>query len=390
MNAVSKGRHRRRAERVTVAGAVPVALAIVCAGVANSAPAQQPGVAVEDAPDLQPGVPVVESAPAPAPEPVEEPKEYWVAPPVEYDNVPTRTAPTSYYENDAPIAPAAVSQLHLPVAVEPVAPIEAPEERLRIGDYVADQPNWMSDTVLERTNNSAAVYEAQVNTFWRSTGVEASRADRIGAATIGGAAVGGLGTAAAVGIPAAVAGGLVGGYLGGNFGVGLAPAAGFLLPGVGHVGAPVIATAGGAAIGAAVAGVPAALVAGAVGAGVGAAHGMAFGAGDTLSEPIEMQLSQAPTVDEAAVTASTRGALEQIETIPGGQQVAGAVRAAAFWVPPQIAAAGEQARAAVVALPGGAEFVAGLDASGADAADIFEPQVQQSGAASGAVQAGLV
>ncbi|MGW4479807.1 insoluble domain protein [Rhodococcus triatomae] len=385
MNPVSKGRHRRRAERVTVAGAVPVALAIACSSVANSAPVQ-PGVGVEE--EVQPGVLADESAAA-EPAPVEEPKEYWVAPPVEYANVPTRTAPASYYEYDAPIAPASVAQLHLPVPVEVVAPIEAPEERLRLGDYVADQPNWMSDTVLERTNNTAAVYEAQMNTFWRSTGVEASRADRIGAATIGGAAVGGLGAAAVAGTTGAVVGGLIGGTVGGTSGIGVLAGAATVAQGFVAAPIPVITTAMGGAIGAAAVGIPAAVVAGVAGAAVGAAHGAAFGAGDTLAEPIEMDLRQAPTVDESAVTESTRRTLEQIEALPGGQQVADAIRSGAFWIPPQLEAMDEQVRGTVSSVPGGTEAIAAVDAGNADAAAIFEPQVQQSGAANSAVQAGL-
>ncbi|MFD1812275.1 insoluble domain protein [Rhodococcus gannanensis] len=387
MNPVSKGRHRRRAERVTVAGAVPVALAIVCSGVANSAP--QAGLGVEE--EVQPGFfadEVEEAAPAPA----EEPKEYWVAPPVEYNNVPTRTVPTSYYDYDEPVAPASFSDLHLPVAVEPVAPIEAPKERLRLGDYVSDQPNWMSDTVLERTNNTAAVYEAQMNTFWRSTGLDASRADRIGAATIGGAAVTGIGAAAAAGATGAVVGALIGGTIGGTSG--LAPLSGAaatvlpLIPGVVAIGT--VTTVMGAGIGAAVVGVPTAVVAGVGGAVVGAAHGMAFGAGDTLGEPKELHLEQAPTVDAAAVTENTRDTLEQIEALPGGQQIADAIRNGAFWLPPQLAAMDEQVRGAVSSVPGGAGVIAAVDAGNADAAAIFEPQVEQSGVANEAVQAGLV
>ncbi|NKW34486.1 hypothetical protein GS942_21385 [Rhodococcus hoagii] len=64
--------------------------------------------------------------------------------------------------------PIRVEQLHLPTYVEPVAPIQAPEKRLRLGDYITDKPNWMSEEYLDRTNNSAAVAEAQMATFWKS------------------------------------------------------------------------------------------------------------------------------------------------------------------------------------------------------------------------------
>lgn len=393
---VSKGGHRRRIERVSMAGALPVALAIVCSGVATAAPAQQPGVGVESETPSQPGVPaaapeaVAEPAPAEPMAPAE-PKEYWVAPPVEYDNVPTRPAPTVYYEeDDAPIAPAAVQQLHLPVPVEPVAPIEAPAERLRLGDYVADKPNWLTEDDLAKTNNTAAAYEAQVNTAWRSVGIEASRADRIGAATIGGAAVTGLGFAAGAGIPAAVAGGLIGGAIGTavlpeSVGIGTV-----VLPVAGTITAPVVTVAAGAAIGAAAAGIPVAVVAGTIGGVVGAAHGMAFGAGDTLAEPIEMEIPDAPTVDPAAITEQTRATVAQVETLPGGPAAVDAVRDTVAWVPPQLAAATEQARTTALGQPGGPDLIRRVEASATATADTFAPVTTPVNEVLGAIGAGLV
>ncbi|MGW5074335.1 insoluble domain protein [Rhodococcus sp. NPDC004095] len=391
-SAVSKGRHRRRVERVTVAGALPVAIAIAYSGVAAAVPVQ-PGVS--DAPEAQPGVdaevpsPAAEVSPPTADVVPDEPKAYWVAPPVEYDNVPTRPAPTYYYE-EAPIAPAGVQQLHLPVPVEPVAPIEAPAQRLRLGDYVADKPNWLSEEDLDKTNNTAAAYEAQVNTAWRSVGVEASRADRIGAATVAGAAAGGLGAAAALGLPAAVAGGLVGGAIGTtvlpeSVGIGTA-----VLPGVGTITAPVLTIAAGAGIGAAAAGIPVAVVAGTAGAVVGAAQGMAFGAGDTLAEPVEMQIPDAPTVDPGAITEGTRATVAQVETLPGGPQAVDAVRDAVEWVPPQVAATTEQVRTATLGRPGGPELVHRVEATATATADAFAPITGPAGEVAGAVVAGLV
>ncbi|NKV12996.1 hypothetical protein GS909_23075 [Rhodococcus hoagii] len=68
----------------------------------------------------------------------------------------------------------------------PVAPIQAPEKRLRLGDYITSphKPNWMSEEYLDRTNNSAAVAEAQMATFWKSVGVDVDRSDRVAAATV--------------------------------------------------------------------------------------------------------------------------------------------------------------------------------------------------------------
>ncbi|GAA4484769.1 hypothetical protein GCM10023094_38610 [Rhodococcus olei] len=383
-------------QRVAVVGALPLAVAIVCSGVATAAPAEQGGVGVEEAPRDQPGVPAEEAAPAPAPGPapvaepaVAEPKEYWVAPPVEYDNVPTRPAPTYYYE-DAPSAPVTVQQLHLPTPVEPVAPIEAPPERLRLGDYVAAKPNWLSGEDLDKTNNTAAVFEAQVDTFWKSIGVETSRADRIGAATVGGAALGGLGTAAALGVPAAVAGGLVGGVSGFGIGLAMAPEAGALLPVVGWVAPPVLNAAGGAAVGAAVAGIPVALVAGTTGAIVGAATGMAFGAGDTLAEPIEVEIPDAPTVDAAAITDATRDTVARVESLPGGPGAVEAVRQADRQVPLQVADAAAQVRDTVTAQPGGRDLVQRVEAAGAATATTFAPVAGPVGEVLDAVRAGLV
>ncbi|MFF0818575.1 insoluble domain protein [Rhodococcus sp. NPDC003318] len=393
--AVTRGAHRRRVERVSTAGALPVALAIVCSGVATAAPAEQPGVTDEVETSSQPGVSDPEFDPAPAeavaPAASDAPKQYWVAPPAEYDNVPTRPAPTSYYEEyDAPIAPASVQDLHLPVVVEPVAPIEAPAERLRLGDYVADKPNWLSEENLDKTNNTAAAYEAQVNTAWRSVGIEASRADRIGAATVGGAATYGLGVAAATGIPAAVVGGLIGGTLGGMFGVGVvAPAAGVVLPVVGFVSGPVLSTANGAAIGAAVVGIPVAVVAGTIAGVVGGAQGMAFGAGDTLAEPIELEIPDAPTVDPGAITEQTRATVAHVETLPGGVQAVTAVRDAVEWVPPQIAAATEQARTTALGQPGGPDLVRRIEASATATADAFAPVTSPVNEVLGAIAAAL-
>ncbi|MFD4295375.1 insoluble domain protein [Rhodococcus sp. NPDC058505] len=391
----SQGPHRRRAERVVVAGALPVAIAIACAGVAVAVPVQ-PGVS--DTPDAQPGVdaelapPVVETPPAAAPVP-EESKMYWVAPPVEYDNVPTRPAPTRYYEEE-PIAPARVQQLHLPVPVAPVAPIEAPAERLRLGDYIADRPNWLTEANLDRTNNTAAAFEAQVNTFWQSVGLDASRADRIGAATVGGAAVAGLGAAAAAGLPAAVAGGLVGGAIGGNIGVPAGAIPGqVVLPVIGPVAGAVVGgavgTAAGAAIGAAAVGVPVAVVAGTAGALVGGVTGAAFGAGDTLAEPIEMEIPDAPTTDPAAVTQATRDTVTRVESLPGGDAAVAAVRDAVEVVPPQVAAAGAGTRAAALGLPGGPDLVRRVEAAGTAAAAAAAPVSGPVGEVLGAVAAGL-
>ncbi|TQF69060.1 insoluble domain protein [Rhodococcus spelaei] len=389
-----KSRRRQVAERVAVAGTIPLAMAVACAGTALAAPVQ-PGVMTDEA--EQPGVgdstPKPEAAPAPAPEPAPEPAEprqYWVAPPVEYDNVPTRSVPTY---DEAPVAPATVQTLHLPEPVAPVAPIEAPRDMLRLGDFIAAKPNWLSKEDMEKTNNSAAVAEAQMATFWRSIGIEASRSDKVAAATIAGATAGGLGAATVAGVPAAVVGGLIGGTIGGNIGMGMGTV---VWPGVGTVTNGAIGTGIGAAAGAAVAGIPVAVVAGTAGAIVGGVAGAAFGAGDTSTEPVEFVIPDAPVVDPPAITAATRQAVAQVEAMPGGHEVVAAVRTAADAAPQQLAqlTADTNAqigvvRTAAVAHPVGANAVAEIETVGADLGRAFQPATGAVADVLNAVHAGL-
>ncbi|MFE3289497.1 insoluble domain protein [Rhodococcus sp. NPDC059234] len=396
-------RLRRVAERAAVAGTIPLAIAVAGAGTALAAPVQ-PGVMADEA--QQPGVgestpvPEVAPTPEPAPEPATEPTEprqYWIAPPVEYDNVPTRALPTY---DEAPVAPAAAAQLHLPEPVAPVAPIEAPRDMLRLGDFVAAKPNWLSSDDMDKTNNTAAVAEAQMSTFWRSIGVEASRSDKVAAATIAGAAAGGLGAATAAGVPAAVAGGLVGGAIGAQIGATSGIAAGQMVPVVGWVAGPAVgAVAGGAigaAAGAAAAGIPVAVAAGTVGALAGGAAGTAFGAGDTLDEPVEFVIPDAPVVGPAAITAATEQAVAQVETAPGGPEVVAAVRDAADAAPQQLSALNADAnaqvavaRTAAVAHPAGADAVARIETAGADLGRALQPAAGAVADVLGAVHAGL-
>ena len=370
----NRGSHRRRAERVTIAGAIPVAITIAFAGagIATAAP-EQPGLG---GPTSQPGVPdfdAVPEAPAVAPEPTPEPpKSYWVAPPVEYDNVPTRPVPT--YDNTEYVAPIQIEQLHLPVAVEAVAPIEAPKDDLRLGDFGGPRPNWMSKEYRDRTVNSAAVIEAQYNTFWRSVGVDANRSDRIAAATIGSAAAGALGGAAAVGVPVAVGGALIGGTIGGNIGTAVGGFVTAPIAGVGAIPTGVAGTAAGAAIGAAVGGIPAALVGGVGGGLAGAAAGTAFGAGDSNGEPRELVLPNAPEPDTAALTADTAAQFGQLQAQqPAAATVVADSVTAAPQIAEQITAQAVQARETVLAQPGGDQVIAGLDAAAVELNHAFGP-----------------
>ncbi|MBM4608137.1 hypothetical protein GS416_05550 [Rhodococcus hoagii] len=136
----------------------------------------------------------------------EQPRSYWTPPPAEYQEIEWRETPSyqqqsynsgysdggydSGYDNGGYSQPyygepIRVEQLHLPTYVEPVAPIQAPEERLRLGDYITRQADWMSPEYLDRTNHSAAVAEAQMATFWKSVGVDVVGLTASLAATVG-------------------------------------------------------------------------------------------------------------------------------------------------------------------------------------------------------------
>ncbi|WP_182348740.1 hypothetical protein [Tomitella gaofuii] len=335
------------------------------------------------------------TAPPPAPEPAPEPEPavYWTPPPPEYrdtwrPNPETTTRQSQPAWQSAPsgqgtggqnwqrqtypepAAPVQVAELHAPVPVAPVAPIRPPEDHLRLGAFRADQPNWLTDDELDRTNNSAAVLEAQSATFWRSVGIDASRADKMAAAGIaGGVAGAGIGAAAAATGPAIV-GGLVGGGVGGFIG---GQTAGTVIPGVGWIAGAPLGTAIGAGVGAAGAAVVPAIVGGAAGAAVGYAAGTAFGAGETADEdrtPVDVPdvagldrkdwARGEPIVDTGYVEQQTRTVADGWSQGPAGAAVVDTARDVAEAAPPVIedaqdgaAAAGEQVRTAVAAVPGG-------------------------------------
>ncbi|MFI5719429.1 hypothetical protein [Nocardia sp. NPDC051750] len=162
------------------------------------------------------------------------------------------TRPVPQYSYLAP-----QGDLHAPVPVAPVAPIEAPPGKLRVGNIIMDAP-----FDVREINTGAAQAEAQVATFLDSVGVERSRSDRIAAQTVGSAAIG-----ASVGntlmSPIAATSAMVGAVAGLISGVPFLP--------IGLVIGPVL----GAAIGYAVIAAPAMAVGAAVGGAIGAADGFA-------------------------------------------------------------------------------------------------------------------
>ncbi|WP_336874174.1 insoluble domain protein [Rhodococcus qingshengii] len=353
------GRHRAPSAPVIAAGTLTalVVATFATAGIAVAAP--QPGV-TGPAPG-QPGVTAPSPSPAPAPstEPVPEPV-YWVPPPVEYQNVPSQPLPNWDYDSgtytapaDYSVAPIDYGNIHAPGPVEIVAPIIAPKEKGRIGDWVFEQKTWMSDQDLARTNNTSAVIESQVATFYSSIGVPVDRASRIAAAQLAGGAGGALAGAAAVGVPAATVGALIGGTIGGTSALGLFSP---VLTPIGAVPAGVVGTATGAGIGAAALGVPAAAI-GAVGGGIaGVAAATAYGAGE-LGEPVDVS-DQIPDIDQPAVTTQTQNVLTDWENSgPVGQAVATTVRDTVAAAP----AIDQQARDFVAAQPGGEQIIEQVD-----------------------------
>ncbi|MFD6516906.1 insoluble domain protein [Rhodococcus sp. NPDC060176] len=395
-------KHRKPRKRWIAPTAIAAGIstsAMFGAGIAHAAPESgwsnpDPGQQAPESGWSNPTPTPTTPAPAPAPEPapVEENRSYWTPPPPEYTDVQWRPSPSAQspsnsgngYTEPTYTAPVRVEDLHLPIAVDPIAPIQAPAERLRLGDFVTDQPNWLSDEYLDRTNNTAAVIEAQYGTAWKSIGVDAERSDRIAAATVAGVATGALGGAAIAGTPFAVGGALVGGTIGGNIGLTLGNV---LVPGVGWVPGGVAGTAVGAGVGAAVAGVPAALVGGAVGGVAGGLAGTAFGAGDTTNTPTEFDLPDVAEPDTAAITAQVTETLAQQQP-----QVAEFVQDTVASAPQVVEQVTEQvatAREATLAQPGGEDVIAGLDAAAKELDYAFGPVAAMVNDAVAAATAGV-
>lgn len=268
------GRKRILWARVMVAGAVPVMIVLAVSGAAfaaDSGPiATQPGVS----PPLQPGTP----APLPPPPPPPAPEAYVEQPAAVRNGPAPRPAPSP-----DPVPPVRVEELHLPVPVEPVAPISAPLDEIRVGQFAVPSPPWLPGEVRDAINGTAATAEAQVATALDSVGIPAGRSDRVAGATAAGAGIGGAigGTVSAA--PAAAAGAVVGGLVGGTVGgiAGAALGTVVAVPVIGTVTSGVAGTALGAAAGAAagalIAGLPAAVAGAVAGGTVGAGFGAAVG-----------------------------------------------------------------------------------------------------------------
>ena len=208
----------------------------------------------------------------------------------------------------------------------------------------------------ERTNNTSAILEAQATDFWRSVGVETTRAERLAASQVAGGVTGAVAGATAVGVPAAVVGGLIGGTVGGVQGAALGTIIPTPIPGLPVVTSGVAGTAGGAAIGAAVAGVPAAAVGGLAGGAAGVAAATNFGAGD-LTEPEEVAVED---VEHDAIVDQTAATLTEWENSgPVGAAAADTVQNVVESAP----VVDQQVRDFVAAQPGGQEVIEQVDTS---------------------------
>ncbi|MCX2966368.1 hypothetical protein [Gordonia aquimaris] len=263
---------------------------------------QQGGTTPEQAAPQQGGttptpevVPVVVPGPGAIPAPPQE------APYQPYVQPSTYTAPT-YEESYDPVPQ---RPLTAPKPVAPVRPIAPPPEKIRVGNFITDIPEGMSEKDVNSVNAWSAYGEAKIAQGLISVGVPEDEASRQAAATIIGVMTGGTAGAVALGIPAAAMGAVGGAIIGTGVGAvagGIYNAVTFagvnVIPGFGPIGymnAIGLGALAGAGIGLAAGGAIGAVGVGAAGAAVGAALGgtaggavaYALGAGDPGANPDE-------------------------------------------------------------------------------------------------------
>ncbi|MEV0365920.1 hypothetical protein [Nocardia fusca] len=276
------GPSRRAAGSVVAAGAIPLIATLIGAGTANA----------EVLPAPPASSPIPAALPALPPAPIATVDPFGVATDtvreaarvVVRSATDTITAATAPFTHAAPAAPmvlrpaviadpvvpapatrpvpnhtylAPQGELHAPAPVAPVAPIEAPPGKLRIGNVEMDAPFDVRDI-----NTGAAQTEAQLATFLDSVGVERSRSDKIAAQTLGSAAIG-ASVANTLASPLSGTSAMVGAVAGFISGIPFLP--------IGLLIGPIL----GAAIGYAVIAGPAAAAGAAIGGAVGAADGFA-------------------------------------------------------------------------------------------------------------------
>lgn len=272
-------------QRVTRTTAGVMLAAAIAAGAAGQAFAAPPGTAPPST-DMAPGIaPAAPTPPPPAPTPpAAQGRSIIPAPtydaPVIYEDSPGYTPPV-YSGNYNPLPPV----LTAPKPTKPVNPVLPRPGVIKLGNFRAPQPAWLSDADARNLNGQAATIEARTATYYESIGFPKDQAARTAASTTLGVLIGG-GIGAGVGaVPGAVIGLPVGAGVGALTGLAIGAAisapAGFVLAGPGAgTGAliglgvgPVVGGLGGAAVGAL------------IGGGIGGAIGYAVGAGDPGADP---------------------------------------------------------------------------------------------------------
>lgn len=70
-----------------------------------------------------------------------------------WNNNTNEYVPPTNYDNDNYVAPIDYTSIRLPTQLETfTAPIQAPEDKIRFGRYLADRPNWISKDIADTTN----------------------------------------------------------------------------------------------------------------------------------------------------------------------------------------------------------------------------------------------
>ncbi|MFE7797428.1 hypothetical protein [Nocardia sp. NPDC057440] len=157
-----------------------------------------------------------------------------------------------------------------------VTPVEALNNRIRIGDVEIDRPEWLNSEQGQQINDAAAGTQAALAQGLTSVGIEPARSDRIAGHVIGSTAVGtavGASAGSMIASPIAFSGAIIGAFAGAIAGLPFAPA--------GLLVVPVI----GAAIGYAMVAAPFIAIGAAVGAAAGVGVGAIIGAVDPQPAP---------------------------------------------------------------------------------------------------------
>lgn len=236
-------------------------------------------------------------APAPAPEPTPPPEATYNPGPGSVPSPPQEApyqAPPTTPNYDTTYNPAPPQPYTLPKPTPPVRPIAPPPKKIRVGNFVSDIPQGMSQRDATSVNEWSAYVESKLAQGLISVGVPEDEASRQAAATVIGVALGGTTGAIALGVPAAVTGAVGGAIIGGIGGAIIGSTLPLPVPGAQTLPGAAIGAGVGAAAGAAALGIPAAVV-GAVGGGaLGGIVAHTLGAGDPGAHPRQPSLPGQP------------------------------------------------------------------------------------------------